>query len=135
MGRIRDARTPGCHSFRKEGSALRINDAYEHDSILPCREDSCPINGCNKVCTQCVDVSTPLVLTPTAVVGTATVTCQGTPTTVCVTDPSGTSCTVTMTQRVCVSVPIRYGVTLTSSEPAIACAEGAGTGGGCSCGC
>ena len=110
---------------------MRINDAYEHEPILPCREDACPMNGCNKVSTQCVDVSTPLVLTPTAVVGTATVTCQGSPTTTCVTDPSGTSCTVTVTQRVCVSVPIRCGVALTSSEPTIACADG----GSCSCGC
>ncbi|WP_295579851.1 hypothetical protein [uncultured Oscillibacter sp.] len=103
---------------------MRISEAYEHEPILPYQgEESCPLNGCNKIGTQCVDVSAPMTLTPTATVGTVTVSCQGTPSITCVTDPSGTSCTVTMTQQVCVSVPIRYGVTMTTSEPTIACAD------------
>ena len=103
---------------------MRISEAYEHDPILPYQaEEACPLNGCNKVGTQCVDVSTPLTLCPTAVVGTPTITCQGTPHITCETNAAGTSCTVTMTQQVCVSVPIRYGVTLTTGEPTIGCAD------------
>ena len=103
---------------------MRINEAYEHEPILPYQgEESCPLNSCNKIGTQCVDVSESLVLTPAVTVGTATVTCQGVPVITCETDAGGATCTVTMTQQVCVSVPIRYGVTLTSGEPTISCAD------------
>ncbi|WP_455582611.1 hypothetical protein [Dysosmobacter sp.] len=103
---------------------MRISEAYEHEPLLTCQsEESCPLSGCNKVGTQCVDVTAPLTLAPTAVVGTVSVSCQGTPRITCTTDASGTSCTVTMTQQVCVSVPIRYGVTLTTGEPTIGCAD------------
>ena len=64
----------------KRGILLRINEAYEHEPILPYTgEESCPVGGCNKVGMQCVDVSQSLTLTPTAMVGTAVVTCQGSP--------------------------------------------------------
>lgn len=110
---------------QKRGIKLRINEAYEHEPILPYQgEESCPLNGCNKIGTQCVDISEALVLTPAVTVGTATVTCQGTPSITCLTNAEGTACTVTMTQQVCVSVPVRYGVSMTSGEPTISCAEG-----------
>ena len=110
---------------------MRINEAYEHDTILPYQgEDSCP-GGCNKIGTQCVDVTAALTLAPTASVGTVSVTCQGSPAITCVTAPDGTSCTITMTQQVCVSVPIRYGVTLNTGEPTIACADNNCIGCGC----
>ena len=69
----------------KRGIPLRINEAYEHAAILPCPgEDS----GCNKIVTQCVDVTAPVTLVPTASLGTVTVACQGVPVVNCVTDPS-----------------------------------------------
>ena len=41
-----------------EGILLRINEAYEHEPILPYQpEDTCPINSCNKTVSQCVEVS------------------------------------------------------------------------------
>lgn len=110
---------------------MRINEAYEHEAILPYQpEESCPTGGCNKVGTQCVRVTAPLVLTPAAAVGTVTVSCQGSPEISCVTDASGSSCTVAMTQEVCVSVPIRYGVALATGEPTIACGDSC-AGSGC----
>lgn len=120
---------------RKRGIALRINEAYEHESILsrsPQPEDACPpVSGCNKISTQCVDVTAPMTLTPTASIGTVNISCQGSPCVTCVTDPAGTSCTVTLTQQICVSVPVRYGVTMAAGEPTIACAAGSPA---CSCG-
>ena len=107
---------------------MRISEAYEHEPILPYQpEDSCPTGGCSKVSTQCVNVAAPVVLSPTAVMGTPTVTCQGGPSVTCTTNECGSSCTVVLTQQVCVSIPVRYGVTLTTGEPSIACAD--------SCGC
>ncbi len=110
---------------------MRINEAYEHETILPRQGDEC---GCNKIVTQCVDVTAPVTLIPTASLGTVTVACQGNPSVTCVTDPDGTCCTLTFTQQVCVSVPIRYGVTMTTGEPCIACSDSE-CGCGCSCGC
>ena len=101
---------------------MRINEAYEHDPILPYQGEE-NVNSCNRIGTQCVDISEPLLLSPTTTVGTAAVTCQGTPVISCVANEEGTACTVTVTQQVCVSVPIRYGVTMTSGEPTIACAD------------
>ena len=97
---------------------MRINEAYEHDAILPCMGEDGALanNGCNKITTQCVDVTAPVILQPTASVGPVTVSC--------VTDPCGTSCTITLTQQICVTMPVRYGVSLSSGEPTISCAEG-----------
>lgn len=112
---------------------MHISEAYEHEPILPYQpEENCPAGGCNKIGTQCVDVAAPLTLTPIATAGTATITCQGAPSVVCVTDAEGTSCTVTVTQRVCVAVPIRYSVVVDPDDPTISCAGGAESSG---CGC
>lgn len=113
---------------------MRISEAYEHEPILPYQpEDACqPCSCCNKVGTQCVDVAAPLTLTPVATVGSATMSCQEEPRVVCVTSDDGTSCTVTVTQRVCVSVPIRYSVEVDPACPTIVCAE-TSENNGCSC--
>lgn len=115
---------------------MRINDTYEHEAILPYQtpEDACSVNGCNKVTTHCVDVTAPLTLTPTASIGKVTVACQGDPTVSCDSNPTGTSCIVTLTQKICVTVPVRYGVSMSADEPKIDC-NCCGSGGGCSCPC
>ena len=110
----------------KRGILLRINEAYEHEPILPYQqEDTCPINSCNKTASQCVEVSAPVKLTPTAVVGNINVACEGAPEVACVTNDEGSSVTVTVTQKVCVSIPIRFGVEKADDDdPKIACADG-----------
>lgn len=119
---------------RKRGIPLRINEAYEHEAILSRPGDDCG-SGCNKIVTQCVDVAAPVTLVPTACLGAVTVACQGMPAVSCVTDPCGTSSTVTVTQRVCVTIPVRYDVSMNTGEPTISCADG-GPCGPCSpCGC
>ena len=112
--------------FRKRGITLHISEAYEHEPILPYQpEDACPINICNKTASQCVEVSTPVRLTPTAVVGNINVACQGAPEVACVTNDGGSSVTVTVTQKVCVSIPVRFGVEKAEdADPGIACVDG-----------
>ena len=100
---------------------MRINEAYEHEPLLACQSDY--LNSCGRIGTQCVDIEAAMTLTPTADMGTVTVSCQGTPNITCETNGNGTSCTVTMTQQICVSVPINYGVELTAETPRIACAD------------
>ena len=108
---------------------MRINEAYEHEPLLSC---SCEgTNSCGRIGTQCVDIAASAVLTPVATVGDVTVTCQGTPVVTCETNGSGTSCTLTITQQVCVSLPVHYGVTVTCGDAAIACADNNCVGCGC----
>ena len=83
-----------------------------------------------KAGTQSVDISQPVVLTPTTSLGTVISSCPGNPTVTCVTAPDGASCTLTLTQRVCISIPVSYGVEVAPGEPIITCAEGSP-----SCGC
>ena len=102
---------------------MKINEAYEHEPILPYQgEEACPVGGCGKVGVQCVDVAQAMTLTPTAVVGTAVVTCQGTPRITCEAAADGSTCLTTVTQRVCVTIPIRFGATVEPSSPTITCA-------------
>ena len=111
---------------------MRINEAYEHEPFLHCQtEGNCLPNSCSRIGTQCVDVSASVDLVPTVSIGTVAVACQGSPEITCVTNAGGASCTITMTQQLCVSVPVTYGVALTAEEPAIACADNNCVGCGC----
>ena len=104
---------------------MHINEAYEHEPILTYQpEDPSPINSCDKAASQCVDVSAHVTLTPTAVVGNISTACQGMPEVSCVTNDDGSSVTVTVTQKVCVSIPVRFGVEKDDEDPTIACADG-----------
>ena len=90
---------------------MHISEAYEHEPLLPYQgEDTCPVSGCDKTGNQC----------------------QGMPEAACAVNGDGESCTVTLTQRVCVSIPVRFGVTLDSDfDPTIHCAEDCAGGGSC----
>ena len=95
---------------------MRINEAYEHDALLPN-----PGVCCEKQGGHCVDIAAPVTMVPEVTVGTVTSACQGEPSVTCVTNADGASCTLTFTQRVCVSVPVCFGVTVTEGDPRIAC--------------
>ncbi|MEG1593157.1 MAG: hypothetical protein RR350_02020 [Oscillibacter sp.] len=102
---------------------MHINEVYEHAPILPYQpEEACPLSGCTKTVTKCVDIAARVVMSPTAVLGPTAVACQGGPTVTCVVNSSGTSGTITLTQRVCVTLPVQYGVSVTGGESTIACA-------------
>ena len=100
-----------------------MSQLYQKEPMLSMGSLCCATPGCSKSGTQCVDVTESVVLTPTAAVGTITTACQGNPSVTCVTNEEGTACTVTLTQRVCVSIPVTFGVSLVSGEPTILCAN------------
>ncbi len=99
-----------------------MNDLYRKDA-MQCQQAACPVTGCSRSGTQCVDISAPVTLTPSAEVGTITTVCQGNPTVVCETNEEGTACTVVLTQRVCVSIPVIFNVALDTGRPSILCAD------------
>lgn len=112
---------------------MRINEAFEHEPLLPYQETDCTPASCDKTGTHCVDITLPLTVTPTATAGTITTTCQGAPRVTCTTADDSLSCTLTITQRVCVNVPVRFSVTAGPEETTIACAGAEDTDEDCVC--
>lgn len=90
---------------------MRINEVYEHEPLIPYQgaDPHPPATGCDKTARQCVEVSLPLKVTPNASTGTITTTCEGNPVVTCTAAADGRSLTVTVTQRVCLSIPVRFG--------------------------
>lgn len=110
---------------------LHMNELYKKGPGLSCPMDppACPGADCSKNGTQCVEISKQVTLSPSATVGTVTTSCVGTPSVSCETGTDGATCTVTLTQRVCVTIPVDYSVTLTDDGATIACG-----GESCTCG-
>jgi len=84
---------------------------------------------CDAVGHKMVDISIPVSVTPFARVGTITTRCCGEPTiTPGINVPSGpsTNCDFTISQRICVEVPVEFGATVTPGEEHVEC-----TGEGC----
>ena len=96
---------------------MRSNEVFETDIL--CQASP----SCDKVSTQCVDISLPMTVTPVAGIGTVTTSCQGVPAVTCVTADDRLSCTLTVTQRVCLNIPVRFSAVAESASPSIACAE------------
>ena len=103
-----------------------IDESLSYQKLCACRPDSC-----SKSASQCVSVSLPIEVSPAATLGEITTSCQGTPTVTCQTDASRNLCVLTVTQQVCLSIPVCYGVSTTAGAAEIACAEDSG----CGCGC
>ena len=101
--------------------SISVSEIYK-ESILATTCLTPPATGCSKSGIQCVDVSKKVVLMPTATVGTISTSCQGSPTVTCTTNAEGTATTVTLTQRVCVSIPVTFGVTKEDGDASIMCA-------------
>ena len=101
---------------------MRINEVFEHEPILPYQEEACTPASCDKTGTHCLDITLPLTVTPTATPGTITTPCQGTPRVSCTTADDGLTCTLTIVQRVCVNVPVRFSVAADPLETTICCA-------------
>ena len=102
-----------------------MNETFEQET------EALQVRDCDRTAIQCVNVSSAVTMEPSTSLGTVVVTCRGVPEVVCETNEEGTSCVVTMTQQLCVSMPVRYSVELTTNDSTIACAgDGAGT---CTC--
>lgn len=106
-----------------------IDDSLSYQQLCSCRPDSC-----SKSATQCVSVSLPVEVSPVASVGEITTSCQGTPVVTCQTDGTRNVCVLTVTQQVCMTIPVNYGVRTSAGTAEIGCAEGPGSESG-ACGC
>lgn len=93
-------------------------------------------NSCPTTAYQEVDVCVPVTITPYATVGDTAVTCCGTPTitqgTATCAGTAGGTCSFTLTQRVCVAVPVIFGAEAAVGAYSVSCGEaGEGNCEGC----
>ena len=96
------------------------NCIYEAKAVLADDENSCPA-----VAYQSADVCVPVTVAPYASVGTAVTTCCGDPvvteeTPSCAGRKNGV-CTFTITQTVCIEIPVYFGATATSRDAYVTC--------------
>lgn len=78
---------------------------------------------CNVTASQLVNVCVPITITPSVCIGPTSTTCCGDPivgTQPCGGTPGGT-CTFTVSQLICVEVPVNFDATATPGEPFVAC--------------
>ncbi|MGI6727256.1 MAG: hypothetical protein ACOX4P_01640 [Anaerovoracaceae bacterium] len=84
--------------------------------------ETCPATGY-----QPASVCVPVTVTPFATPGTTTTYCCGDPivtpgTSLCEGEING-SCTFTITQNICVAVPVEFGATATVGAPSVECGD------------
>ena len=96
---------------------MSLFDRPEEETVPECRD---------RTCLQCVRIEQPVTVTPTSEIGTASVCYQGAPAVLCERDPAGTRCRLTVTQNICLSIPVRFGVEVSAEDPSIDCAGGCG---------
>ena len=86
----------------------------------PCE---CSDGSCLKIGSACVDVSVPVEVKPEVAIGKIETKCDGTPTIDCE-ECCGEGCVIKITQRICIRVPIQYGVKTSVGEKTISCEAG-----------
>lgn len=82
-------------------------------------------NSCTKINRQCADVSIPLDIEPTADIEDIKISCYEAP---CISfkKKCDNKCSITITQRICLDIPITYSVSTNSGDLSVDCE---------SCGC
>ena len=93
----------------------------------------CDPEGCSTAASQCVDVAFPVEVSPSAIVGEITASCQGMPTVTCRTDGNRNVCILTVTQQICLTIPVEYNVTTCAGAAVIACSDEDDRDSGCPC--
>ena len=76
---------------------------------------------CRKISAQLADISLPLELKPLTTVSDIRVECLGEPQLACGTDCGGATCELLITQRVRVSIPVKFDVDISVGESSILC--------------
>jgi hypothetical protein len=95
---------------------------YEDQALCGCTEDE-KADGCGAVCKRTIaqkaDVSIPIDINPTAVVGRIQSECLGEPK--ITRDKCKDTCMITVTQTISVKIPIQYKVSTNVGESEVVC--------------
>lgn len=78
-------------------------------------------DGCTKMAQQYADISTPVSINSTATLGKIETECCGEPTVCCEETPCDNTSRITITQKVCIKIPISYKIDACIEEDGISC--------------
>lgn len=102
---------------------MEPNENFLPESIEKPKPCECPTPcGCEKVGYQYLDISVPIEVRPNVTVGQIEAECCGEPTVSC-RGSAGNTCEITVTQRINLSLPIRYGITACKGDDKIGCSS------------
>lgn len=79
--------------------------------------------GCKKTGYQYADISVPIDLKPNATIGDIKSECCGEPCVYCKENHTGTSCEITITQKILIKIPVEFNVIACVGEEQIACGD------------
>jgi hypothetical protein len=115
------------------GDVSFTEGANQEDFVFDSLEDSEPVS-CESVFYQKEKVCIPVKVTPYATPGIAKATCCGDPVVSAGTNCSGTqaACTFTLTQSLCIAVPIAFGADIETGTAMVECGEASEKGCECS---
>lgn len=98
-------------------------DIFQLSRNTPRPPCDCVYGECKKEITQCADISLPVEIKPTATVGRIDTECCGDPV-ICCHEHSCNSCEITITQKICVKIPVTFSALTCVEEPVINCCTG-----------
>ena len=81
-----------------------------------------------RTCVQCVQIDQPVTMAPVTEIGTAVICYQGIPEVTCEQIPAENQCRLNVSQKICVTLPIRFGVDVSAGDAVIGCAGGCDPG-------
>lgn len=87
----------------------------------PRQENSCVSECCETVATQYADISIPVEIRPTAVIGEIETQCCGDPVICCKETSSGKSAEITITQKINIKIPIEYCTEACIGDTSVSC--------------
>lgn len=99
-------------------------DMSQKDKCPPPPPCDCTYEEFKREVVQSADLTLPVEIEPSATVGRIEADCSGDPIVVCSQDPCRNVCRVTITQRICVKIPITYGVLTCVEDPTLKCCTG-----------
>ncbi|NLU24269.1 MAG: hypothetical protein GXW99_06055 [Clostridiales bacterium] len=79
--------------------------------------------GCYKVGYEYADVSIPIELRPSTIIGRIETACCGEPMVTCAADPCGEYCNIIITQRIRIKIPVRYGLEAIPGSSYVECGD------------
>ena len=104
---------------------MELSDNFLPETDEKSKPCECPAPcGCEKIGYQYLDISVPIEVRPNVTVGQIEAECCGEPSVCCTENSAGNTCEITVTQRISLSLPIRYGITACKGDNKINCAGG-----------
>lgn len=98
-----------------------LNAPYESESDNLNDNCNCSEDECVRTNYQYANVSVPIQLRPSATTGNIVVECCEEPVVECRGDERRNSCEITITQKVCIKIPISYQIDACAGESVIEC--------------